>query len=338
MLVSNLGNLNEHTNSSIIQDLNSSIEVNFTPKFLLILEDIFDQKQSDKFNSHYGLESVSNVYKDSLQSLLNLPNVKKSNDQNSLIGSNEVLLHSLGLHVGMIYDLGCSFHSKMYVLKEQVVDILIGAFGGPVNITGNSIFVNVSGKLDVSNDKLIAKIRLLYTYILREANDFAVINSIESDYNNFRKVWVKNKTRKIAKLTRRFYLNESLQLNENSTLVSPIENRLICAEKLVGYSNFLTSSFNHQQHDSIDLESIFSNLKWDQKEDKQRKNYLARIIGAKPANIDLLSSYNQEVKFCIDLIILAKRSKEIDRGERLYIYEYGKKINWDHHEIDGLLF
>jgi len=337
MLISNLRNLDKSRKITISPDLTAVLEDRFVSQFLLILDEIFNQKQSDKFNNHFGLESVNSVFEQTNASLLLLPMRAAGNDYHAVLGSEHDLLNSFAHQIGMIYDLGCAFHSKMYVLKEQIVDILIGAFDGPVNLTGNNIFVNVSGKLDVSQENLIAKVKTLFRYIQKEKINHGVINAIPLPQANFRKVWIKNKTLRIAKLTRQFYRNESLELEESSVLDNADLVVRLNIEKIIGYSNLMNASFNKVSKTSI-FENLLASMDYLSEQKDFLKTALDKVESNKSMDLDLLIEHHQQEKLCLDFIILAKRNKEIDRGERLFIYSYGKKINWDHNQIDNLLF
>jgi len=337
MLISNLRYLNKTREISIRPDLSTNLEDQFTAKFLLILEEVFTQKQSDKFNNHYSLESVADIFQKGNDALLNLPVRTNQASSTTVTGSDNDLLNSLTIHIGMIYDLGCAFHSKMYILKEQIVDILTGAFGGPVDLSANSIFVNVSGKLDVSNEKLREKVKLLFQYIQKEKIDYEVISSLNLPHVNYRKVWINHKTLEVAKLTREFYKNESLVLDSKSEDRTDLITLKLNAEKLIGLSNLLNASLVNDNSSKEIFREVLSSFDWPESEMDFLANSLKSIKNDSTLNIEFLEDHDQAFNCCLNMIILAKRNKEIDRGERLFIYSYAKKIGIDHHRIDNFL-
>ncbi len=327
--------LTESVESTDLSDLHATI----TNHTLLILEEIFAIKQADPLNGLYDREKENEILSIYLKRNLQFPKTnKKKLPLFSVVGNVHELLTYLNNSIQMVYDLGCAYHSKMFVLKEQILDILIASFDGKVEMKVNQIFVSVNGKLDNCGERLQKKVSILVDKIFWELDNYLPYQESDIPRLVYRSVWLKKKTFEIAQLTKGFYLNEKLSTKSEQVKLKEGDRESINYLKIGLLSNLLKSRFHQIDNAETVLLPIVEKMNWSER----NKLKLTGLINARKLdeglNLDLIRNKYFSELVLTELAIWVRRKKEIDRGERLYLYQIAKDLGYDYSFVDGLIF
>ncbi|MEM9819816.1 MAG: EcsC family protein [Bacteroidota bacterium] len=244
------------------------------------------------------------------------------------------LLLNFGNQMDMIYDLGCAYGKESFINKDLLLDIPIAAFGGNTNLS--FLQNNLRDLSDAPRQILLEKASLLSQSLVERTLKKSIVQFIPVAGPVLMGTWSKMTTAKISKRAMAFLDNA----NSYSEHLKPQEDEAIqqalLIEKIKSLANLIEANneINEQQIDLIG--TIIENADLDR---AQKEYYLHESLKTGSnfqLDYNLLKAYEEEEDLLLQLIIMAKRSGQIDEQEKTYIHSVGKDLDLKFSFVENL--
>ena len=301
-----------------------------------ILQKTFLERMSNPNNSAYGPQDVEAIIEGyAKKNMMIAAATSIVPGPFGILGSIPELILNFKNQMSMIYDLGCANGKENFINKDVLLDIPIAAFGGNTNL---SILQNEQIDLsDSMENVLIDKALTLSKTIVEKTLKKSVVQFIPVAGPILMGTWSKMSTKKISKVACGFLDDREVYI-EN---VKPEENQeselLLQIEKIKGLANLIES--NNEINES-QIELIGTIIENSALSDEKKSYFLEESLkeGSKfDLNKSLLIQYEENDDLIMDMIVMAKRSGNVDELEKEYILKTGIELNVDQELIEDLL-
>lgn len=313
----------------------SSIQTDLTNGLFKVMEKSFEQRRSDLNNSRYTPEDVQKII--NYYSKRNIALAAASSvipGPLGILGSIPELLLNFHNQMNMIYDLSCANGKENFINKDILLEIPIAAFGGNTNLTK----LQHSGKdlIDSPEEILLEKAFSLGQALVDRTLKKSIVQFLPVAGPILMGTWAKMTTNKISKSSLLFLSDQHLY-EENS---KPDENeevkQQLQTEKIKALVNLIESNNEINENQINLISTIISNSDLTHSE---KEYYLEEALktGSKlQLNKQIIQEYEEEEDLILQLVIMAKRSGNIDDLEKNYIYEVGDHLEIENQLIDDL--
>lgn len=252
-----------------------------------------------------------------------------------ILGSIPELMLNFKNQMDMIYDLGCAHGKENFINKDILLDIPFAAFGGNTNLAtlqNNGLDLN-----DAPKDLLLSKAGQLGESIVERTLKKSIVQFIPIAGPVLMGTWAKMTTSKISNSTSTFLDNNVTYVEHVKPKESEATKKKLLLEKIKALANLIESN-NEINENQIELiGTIIENANLTEEEKKTYLEASLKTGSNFQLNYPLLIDYEEAEPLVMELIIMAKRSGEIDELEKRYILKVAKELNLARSFVDSLL-
>lgn len=313
----------------------SSIKHDLCAGLFEIMEDSYSQRKSDVDNSNFSPKDVDAIVKKySKRNMVLAAASSVVPGPLGILGAVPELILNFGNQMNMIYDLGCAHGKENFINKDLLLDIPIAAFGGNTNLAAlqnNKIDLN-----DTPQDILMKKATELGESIIQKTLKKSIIQFVPVAGPLLMGTWAKMTTSKIANSSSRF-LDTKIDYVEHFKKEETDEiAKALQIEKIKGLTNLIecNNQINEAQIDFIG--PIIENANLTKSEKEYYLKEALRTGSEFQLDFTLLKDFEEQEDLVMDLVILAKRSGQMDELEKNYIVEVSQELGVDRSFLEQL--
>ena len=313
----------------------SSIKNNLCNGLFIIMEKAYTQRKSDAENSKYSLSDVDKIINQYSQKNMVLAAATSIiPGPFGILGSIPELLLNFNNQMNMIYDLSCATGKENFINKDILLDIPIAAFGGNTNLS--NIQDNSIDLMSSSENILLEKATILGRSIIDRTLKKSIVQFIPVAGPILMGTWAKMTTNKISKGSLNFLSNHETYSENFKPDESPEIKRQLQKEKIKALVNLIESNndINENQIDLIGV--IIENSDIIDSEKEYLLQESLKTGSFLQLNKKLIKDYEEEEDLLMQLVIMAKRSGQIDKLEKEYIFEVGNELEFENSFINNL--
>jgi len=300
-----------------------------------VVNEAFEQRQSDSTNSNFSQKDIQKIIDHySKQNMMIAAASSIVPGPLGILSSVPELLLNFKNQMNMIYDLGCANGKENFINKDVLLDIPISAFGGNTNLS--QIQDNTIDLEDSVESILIEKSISLGKSLVERTMKKSIVQFIPVAGPVLMGTWAKMTTSKISKssigfLDQQKVFEEHFKPEEDETT-----KRNLQIEKIKALANLIESN-NEINENQIEL--IGTIIENSDLTDAEKEFYLEQSLrtGSKfVLNKNLIRTYEEEDDLLMQLVIMAKRTGNVDDLEKKCIYEIGKELEVDQQLIEAM--
>lgn len=313
----------------------SSIKNNLSNGLFNVMEKAYSQRKSDSENSKYSLSDVDKIINQySRKNMILAAATSIIPGPFGILGSIPELLLNFNNQMNMIYDLSCATGKENFINKDVLLDIPIAAFGGNTNLS--NIQDNSTDLISSSENILLEKATVLGRSIIERTLKKSIIQFIPVAGPILMGTWAKMTTNKISKGSLKFLSNHEIYIENFKPDESSEIKRQLQKEKIKALVNLIESN-NEINENQIDLIGVI--IENSDILDSEKEYLLQESLKTGSflqLNKKLIKDYEEEEDLLMQLVIMAKRSGQIDKLEKEYIFEVGNELEFENSFINDL--
>ncbi len=300
-----------------------------------ILEKSFSERKSDEFNSRFESGNIDEIVKYyTKKNMILAASSSIVPGPMGILGSVPELLLNLGNQMKMIYDLGCANGKENFLCKDLLLDIPIAAFGGNTNL--HLLQNSKTDLIDSPEDVLREKVTTLGKSLVEKTLKKSIVQFVPIAGPILMGTWAKMTTLKISNGSIMFFREEDQYVEHvKKQETEEIKTKLL-TEKIKGLANLIevNEEINEDQIELIG--TIIENSGLNEKEKQYYLEESLKVGSNFKLNNELLIDYEEDESLILEMVIMAKRSGQIDKFEKEYIYKTGEALNIKKSFIDEL--
>ncbi len=300
------------------------------------MEAAFEQRKNDLQNSNFTQADIDKIVSGyANKNMLLAASTSIVPGPFGILGSIPELMLNFKNQMDMIYDLGCAHGKENFINKDILLDIPFAAFGGNTNLAtlqNNGLDLN-----DAPKDLLLSKAGQLGESIVERTLKKSIVQFIPIAGPVLMGTWAKMTTSKISNSTSTFLDNNVTYVEHVKPKESEATKKKLLLEKIKALANLIESN-NEINENQIELiGTIIENANLTEEEKKTYLEASLKTGSNFQLNYPLLIDYEEAEPLVMELIIMAKRSGEIDELEKRYILKVAKELNLARSFVDSLL-
>ncbi len=300
-----------------------------------VMEKAYAQRQSDSKNSNYDEEDVKRIIDEyAKENMMIAAATSIVPGPFGILGAVPELLLNINNQMNMIYDLGCAYEKENFINKDVLLDIPIAAFGGNTNLS--AIQDSSADLLDSPEKVLVGKANELGRSIIEKTLKKSIVQFIPVAGPILMSTWAKLTTRKVSKNSLNFLDAKETYQEHLKPAESEEVQRQLQQQKIKGLANLIESNneINEKQIELFGTIIENANLK-----EEEKAYYLEEAVrtGSKfVLDKKLLQDYEEADDLIMEMVVMAKRSGQVDELERAYIFEVSAELGIEKQFVDGL--
>lgn len=326
-MLTKLRNITKYKNP-IKEDLSkkiNTIQEELSEGLLQVMEKAYGERKQDAVNSKFTLEDTNQI----IESYANKNMIIASTTSIipgpfGILGSIPALLLNFNNQMSMIYDLGCASDKENFINKDVLLDIPLAAFGGNTSLA--ALQFNSKDLQDSPKSILINKAVALSKNITERILKKSIVQFIPVAGPVLMGTWSKMATRKISKVSINFLDNQKSYTEKLTPSESNEIKNLIQIEKIKALANLIESNDEINENQIELIGTIIENSGLNSFE---KEYYLKESLktGSKfKLDSSLLIQYEEADNLLMEMVVMAKRSGEIDKYEEEHIFQVGQEL------------
>ncbi|MEE9374668.1 MAG: hypothetical protein V3V00_16555 [Saprospiraceae bacterium] len=301
-----------------------------------VMDKSFANRKKDIVNTNYTVEDIDNILSGYAKKNMILAAASSIvPGPLGILGAVPELILNFGNQMYMIYDLGCAYDKESFINKDILLDIPFAAFGGNTKL--GDIQSYSADLLDAPQKVLLEKAKTLGGSILEKTLKKSIVQFIPVAGPLLMSIWAKKTTAKIAGISNNF-LDQGVEYVEHVKKEETEEVKTqLQIEKIKGLANLIEANNEINEDQIAFIGPIIENANISQNEKNHLLEESLKVDSNFQLDYQLLRDYEEDDDLITELIIMAKRSGNIDHLEREYIYTVAQDLSFKKSMVDDLL-
>lgn len=300
------------------------------------MEVAFEQRKNDLQNSNFTQADIDKIIQGySNKNMLLAASTSIVPGPFGILGSIPELMLNFKNQMDMIYDLGCAHGKENFINKDVLLDIPFAAFGGNTNLAN---LQNGSFDLnDAPKDLLLSKASQLGESIVERTLKKSIVQFIPIAGPVLMGTWAKMTTAKVSNSASTFLDNNATYVEHLKPEETEETKKELLIEKIKALANLIEANDEINENQIELIGTIIENANLTEEE---KKYYLAESLKAGSnfqLKYQLLTDFEEAEPLVMELVIMAKRSGQVDELEKGFILATARRLGLEDGLVESLL-